>query len=257
VTTPDAEAIRSQFAPVARNYATSHFHADPDRLREVLELAEPRSSDVILDVATGTGNAGLALARHVAWVVGLDLTPEMLEIAAASARAAGVANATWVLGDAAALPFSAESFDVVVARAAPHHFTDLPGALSEAARVLRPGGRAVLVDCSPPAEVREFLHEIELARDPTHVLSRTLEEWEALLEGAGLAVEVMRRRELEWRFASWMGTMSLDEGDAERIARSIETAPQAVRDVLCPERRDGELWHRYWHALVRARKPAG
>ena len=251
---PDAEAIRSQFAPVASNFATSHFHADAARLQEVLDLAVPAASDVVLDVATGTGNAGLALAPHVAWVVGLDLTPEMLELAAASARAAGVANATWVLGDAAALPFPAESFDVAVARAAPHHFPDLAGAVAEMARVLRPGGRAVLVDCSPPAEVRDFLHEIELARDPTHVRSATLQEWEELLQQAGLTVELARRRELDWRFANWMGTMSVGEGDAERIARAVEAAPPAVRAILRPERRDGELWHRYWHALIRARK---
>jgi ubiquinone/menaquinone biosynthesis C-methylase UbiE len=250
-----AASIRSQFGPVARNYADSHFHADPERLREVLELAEPRPEDVVLDVATGTGHTALALAPHVAWVVGLDLTPEMLELALASARQTGTANTSWVLGDAAALPFPADSFDVVAARAAPHHFPDLAAALAEARRVLRPGGRAVFVDCSPPAAARDFLHEIELARDPTHVLSHTLEEWDSVLRSAGFAVEVLRRRELEC-FSAWMGTMNVSESTAERLAESMAAAPAAVRELLRPELRAGRLWHRYWHALIRARKPA-
>jgi ubiquinone/menaquinone biosynthesis C-methylase UbiE len=251
-----ASDIRSQFAPVARNYADSPFHADPERLREVLELAAPRPEDVVLDVATGTGHTALALAPHVAWVVGLDLTPEMLELALAAARQSGTANTTWVLGDAAALPFPAESFDVVVARAAPHHFPDLAAALAEARRVLRPDGRAVFVDCSPPPAVRDFLHEVELVRDPTHVLSHTLEEWESALRAAGFSVEVLRRRELDWRFSAWMATMSVPARTSERLAESIVAAPATARVLLRPERREGELWHRYWHALIRARTHA-
>ena len=62
--------FRRQFAPVAGNYATSHFHAGADHLRELIELARPHETDIVLDVATGTGNAALALAPHVSWVSG-------------------------------------------------------------------------------------------------------------------------------------------------------------------------------------------
>jgi ubiquinone/menaquinone biosynthesis C-methylase UbiE len=250
-----SEDVRAQFEPVARNYVTSHFHADAKRLAEVIDLVEPAPGDVVLDAATGTGNAGLALAPHVAWVVGLDLTPAMLDEAARSAREAGVRNVTWVVGDAAALPFPAESFDVYACRAAPHHFPDVGAALEEAWRVLRPGGRAALVDCSPPPDVRDFMHRIEVARDPTHVRSHTLEEWVELLAGTGFEVERAERRELSWGLDDWMRRMAVPQERARELAAEIESAPSPVREQLAPSRRDGELWHSYWHALIRARKP--
>ena len=247
--------VRAQFEPVVRNYVTSAFHADAKRLAELVELVEPARGDVVLDVATGTGNAGLALTPHVAWVIGLDLTPAMLEQAGRSAREADQRNVTWVLGDATALPFPADSFDVYVCRAAPHHFRDVRAALGEAWRVLHPGGRAALVDCSPPPEIRDFMHGIEVARDPTHVLSHTVEEWAELLTRTGFEVERADRRKLSWRFDDWMGRMAVPDERARELAAAIESAPPLVREQLAPSRRDGELWHSYWHALIRARKP--
>jgi ubiquinone/menaquinone biosynthesis C-methylase UbiE len=251
-----SEGVRERFGRVARNYTTSHFHADPTRLDEVVLLAEPRAEDLALDVATGTGNTAFALAPHLSYVVGLDLTSQMLAEAGRLQGERGIANAAWVLGDAAELPFAAASFDLYTARAAPHHFADLQKALREAARVLRPGGRACFVDCSPPPEVRDFLHLVEKRRDPSHVRSWTVEEWTELLEGAGFEVEVARRRELEWDFHGWMGNMAVPADRAEELARTIETAPGAALELLRPHRRGGQLWHAYWHALIRARRVA-
>ena len=56
--------VQASFGPVADRYARSLFHADPARLDEVVELAQPRGGEVALDVATGTGNTALALAPH-------------------------------------------------------------------------------------------------------------------------------------------------------------------------------------------------
>jgi SAM-dependent methyltransferase len=161
-----------------------------------------------------------------------------------------------VLGDAGALPFADASFDLYTVRAAPHHFGDLGRALREAARVLRPGGRACFVDCSPPTEIRDFLHRVEKGRDPSHVLSRTVEEWTGLLEEAGFEVEVARRRELDWDFHGWMANMAVPAQREEELARTIEDAPAEALELLKPRRRDGRLWHAYWHALIRARRPA-
>lgn len=250
-----SQDVRSRFAPVAQNYTTSFFHADPTRLEEVLALADPRAGESVVDVATGTGHVALAIAPHVAHVVGVDLTPEMLDEARRQADERGIGNVRLVQADAGELPFRAGAFDLYTVRAAPHHFLQLEAALREAARVLRPGGRACFIDCSPPTAARNLLHEVEIGRDPSHVLSLTLEEWARQLGEAGLQVEHAERRELDWDFDAWMGNMAVPAERRAELAEVIERASGRAHEELHPERRGGRLWHAYWHVLIRARRP--
>lgn len=240
---------------MAANYTRSTFHTSSERLQEVLELAQPSPGDLVLDVATGTGNTALALAPHVRWVVGLDLTREMVDQARRVSGERGVRNVDWVLGEAAQLPFPDETFDLYVVRAAPHHFVDFDGFLAEALRVLKPGRAAAFVDCAPPSAARDVLHEVEVRRDPSHILSRTVGEWTERLEAAGFVVEVATDRELDWDFADWMGNMSVPSALVGELAEVVEASSGEARSELHPERRDGKLWHAYWHCLIRARRP--
>jgi ubiquinone/menaquinone biosynthesis C-methylase UbiE len=250
-----SDDVRKAFAPVAANYVTSSFHASPERLDEVVELAQPLPTDAVLDAATGTGNAGLALAPLVGRVIGLDLTPEMLDQARRVAAERGVGNVEWVLGDAEELPFPDASFDLWISRAAPHHFHRLERSLQEAHRVLRSGGRVVVIDGSGPPEARDHLHQVEKLRDPSHVRMLTVEEWIDRLEAAGFAIEEARLRRLEWDFEPWVTRIGVPTEKVEELAALVESATGPAREQLQPERREGRLWHRYWHALVRARKP--
>jgi ubiquinone/menaquinone biosynthesis C-methylase UbiE len=240
---------------VAANYAKAAFHTSSERLREVLDLAQPQPTDLALDVATGTGNTALALAPFVRGVIGLDLTREMLAHASRLTQERSVSNAEWVLGDASRLPFADDSFELYTVRAAPHHFTDFDGFLSEALRVLKPGGAAALVDCAPPAAAREVLHDVEVRRDPSHVRSLTVSEWTERLERAGFVVDVATSRELDWDFEDWMGNMAVAPELVADLAGVIESSDGEARKELRPERREGKLWHAYWHCLIRARKP--
>lgn len=240
---------------MAANYAKAAFHTSTERLREVLDLAQPQPTDLALDVATGTGNTALALAPFVRRVIGLDLTREMLAHASRLTQERSVSNAEWVLGDASRLPFADDSFELYTVRAAPHHFTDFDGFLSEALRVLKPGGAAALVDCAPPTAAREVLHDVEVRRDPSHVRSLTVSEWTERLEQAGFVVEVATSRELDWDFEDWMGNMAVAPELVADLAGVIESSEGEARSELHPERREGKLWHAYWHCLIRARKP--
>ena len=241
---------------MAVNYSRSTFHTSSERLLEVLELAQPRKEDLALDVATGTGNTAFALAPYVRGVIGLDLTREMLDVARRVAAERKIANTRWVLGEAERLPFSDASFDLFTVRAAPHHFSDVAACLAEALRVLRPGSAAVFVDCAPPAAARDVLHEVEVRRDPSHVRSLTVDEWVKRLVDAGFEVEKAAARELDWEFDEWMHTMAVEPALAEDLAKVIEAAEGEALAQLHPVRRDGKLWHAYWHCLIRARKPA-
>ena len=246
--------VRDSFRNVAANYARSTFHASSIRLQEVLDLARPKPGDLVLDVATGTGNTAFALAAHVRRVVGLDLTREMLLEGRRLAAERNIANVDWVIGDAMQLPFQEETFDLYAVRAAPHHFADVDRFLAEAFRVLKRNRDAVLIDCAPPLPARDVLHEVEVRRDPSHVMSLTVEEWVLKLERAGFEVEHAEARELDWNYEDWMGNMAVAPGLAAELATVIESADGEARRQLHPERRDGRLWHAYWHALIRAHK---
>jgi len=250
-----SDDVRKAFAPVAANYVTSSYHAGQEWLDEALEVAQPRPGDRALDVATGTGNLALALAPLVNRVTGLDITEEMLVQARRVAAERGIDNVDWVLGDAEQLPFGDGSLDLWACRVAAHHFHDLDRSLREASRVLRPGGRAVVIDSSGPRAARDHLHQVEMLRDPSHVRMLTVEEWVERLEAAGFAVEETRLRQMDWEFDPWVTRIGFPEERVEELAAIVEAATGPAREQLHPERREGKLWHNYWHALLRARKP--
>jgi SAM-dependent methyltransferase len=116
-----------------------------ERLIESLDL---RSTERVLDVATGSGNAALAAARHGAEVIGIDYVPSLLDHARQRA-AAEVVEATFEEGDAEALPFEDGSFDVVTSVFGAMFAPDQERTAAELARVTRRGGRIGLVAHTP------------------------------------------------------------------------------------------------------------
>ncbi|TLM80264.1 MAG: methyltransferase domain-containing protein [Actinobacteria bacterium] len=116
----------------------------------ILDLAEIREGDRVLDIGTGPGYLARAAAERVGdtgRAVGLDASPEMIEQATARAKQEG-STAEFVLAGAQEMPFEDGSFDAVVSRLALHHIPAAvkERAIEEIARVLAPGGRVVLVD---------------------------------------------------------------------------------------------------------------
>src|SRR3989442_16030683 len=109
-----ADDPRVSFGRVAANYSRSTFHTSSDRLQEVVDLVRPLKGDLVLDVATGTGNTALALAPLVRRGLGLDLTREMLEGARRVTGARGVSNGGWGVGGARGGPLPVESLDAYV-----------------------------------------------------------------------------------------------------------------------------------------------
>lgn len=162
-----------------------------------VERAGTGPGDRALDVACGSGNAAIRAAAAGADVVGVDLTPEMFGAARRNAAAAGVA-VDWVEGDAEALPFADESFDVVLSvfgcMFAPRHEV----AARELGRVLAPGGRLVVCSWTPQSAVADLMRLLmpELKPDPAAALPPPLwgkeEHVRGLFEGSGVELEFER-----------------------------------------------------------------
>lgn len=118
----------------------------------IVATAEPRPGMRLLDLASGTGEPALTLAPLIepgGVVTATDIIAEMVAIAAENAAAQGITNLRAERADAEALPYPDGSFDAVTCRFGVMYFPDVPRALHEARRVLRPGGRAVFAAWGP------------------------------------------------------------------------------------------------------------
>lgn len=147
---------------MARWYAatTSKMMRDFQDLAHKVARELPEGGSV-LEVAPGPGYFCVELAKLGAYrVTGVDLSADMVRIARENAAAAGV-TADFQQGNAANLPFAADSFDFLVCRAAFKNFAKPVQALHEMHRVLKPGGRALIIDLRRNAPVDEISREVD------------------------------------------------------------------------------------------------
>lgn len=110
---------------------------------EIVRLLNPQNNDIVLDIASGTGEPGLTIASRLGAgkVILTDLAEDMLEIASENAARRNIGNIETRVCDVSKLPFADHSFDAISCRFGFMFFPDMQLAAKEMARVLRPGGR--------------------------------------------------------------------------------------------------------------------
>ncbi len=150
--TLEERQVRAMFDRIAGYYdrmntvMTAGLH---HRWRErAVDLAAVPTGGRALDVATGTGDLAIALARRVGpegEVVGADFSERMLDIARGKAP-----SLSWEWANALALPYPDDSFDAATVGFGARNFSDLEQGLAEMARVVRPGGRVVVLEITTP-----------------------------------------------------------------------------------------------------------
>lgn len=154
----DAETARSLEA----TYLTPDLVAQRVRVLDLLAL---RPGERVLDLGVGPGLLDYDLARLVGpdgEAVGIDVSPDMLAVA--QKRLKGLRQARCLPGDATALGFIGSSFDAAVCTQVYEYVADMPRALGELHRVLRPGGRALILDTDWRSIVWHSSDEARMAR---------------------------------------------------------------------------------------------
>ena len=218
-------------AEVAAAYASAPLFATGDDLRWLVAAAALTGRERVLDLGTAAGHTALALAPDAALTVGLDPAPAMLRQARALATARAVERLVFLVSFADPLPFADGSLDLVTCRLAAHHFPDLPGVLYEIERVLRPGGRLLMIDTIAPEDdaLDEFINAVETLRDPSHAHDYRLAEWADALGGFGLRYELLRRWDLPLDFADWTARVATPSTAIARLQALFDGAtPEAV-----------------------------
>lgn len=217
------DAIRAERAEAARRYFEAHAATwDSVRSMHVAECeVEKAIADALtgeplghlLDIGTGTGRMLELFAKEADGAIGVDRSSEMLRLARVKLEAAGVSGASLRQGDMYALPLGDRSADSIILHQVLHYAQTPGSAIAEAARVLRPGGRLLVIDFAQ--HEREDLRN----RDAHLRLGFADDAMRGWFSTAGLAVDRIDRLEGgELTVILWRGRKTGGSTAARRAA---------------------------------------
>ncbi|HIT90971.1 MAG TPA: methyltransferase domain-containing protein [Candidatus Merdenecus merdavium] len=257
----NAETIQKSFTEQAKTFETkSMCFTKQEYLKHMVSSVNPKGSDTVLEVAAGTCICGRSLAPFVQSVICLDMTPAMLEVGKDKAEKQGLRNINFVQGDAEKLPFLDNSFDLVISRLAFHHFPHPKRCFSEMARVLKAGGKLVIIDMeAAKEELRNTEDEIEVLRDPSHIRNLSKEEFTAMFREEHLTVTEVDVTEIPVSLSAWMALTNTPAKISADISKCF--AKEIRGNDLTgfnPYQKDGEIYfNQRWVMIIGEKKNNG
>lgn len=225
--------VRAEFDRAAAHFAErtkGRFdHMDP------VSFSRVAPGETVVEVGAGTGNFLSLFAAVEGRRIAVDLTPAMLE------QARKHEGLDLVAGDGRRLPLRSGSVDLVASAQALHHVHDPVTVVKEMRRVARRGGRVLIVDQVATERYEEALMmtALELARDPSHAMSRPPSAHRMMVRAAGLEIVDEQLHESEQRLSTWMWPGEFPD---ERIAEVRELIGKIGPETGMGFERDGDDW---------------
>ena len=257
----DLSTIVRVYNHVAMNDLERKRLDDHQRIRHMLNFAKLPPDLRVLDIGTGIGLLPLILSEDGAkQIVGIDISPKMLEIAEYSrlSRANDAASrVTFRLAPAHLLPFRDDTFDAVTCRLVLNHVRRPERIIKEIVRVLQPGGILVLAELlgvDNPVK-RATQNAIEERRNAAHVAARGTEQYNKLLADAGLQIEAKESISFDRELDEWLAIYQADRAEAAVVREMIEAGLETDAAGINARRHGGALVFDQRMYYVRAVKP--
>lgn len=226
--------VSAQFGSNAQAYLTSSVHAQGADLQRLSTLIASGRYGKVLDLGCGAGHATFAAAAAGANVCAYDISQVMLDVVVQEAQRRELKHVHPQQGKVEKLLFDDASFDLVVTRFSAHHWSNVPAAVCEARRVLKPQGKLVVIDVIAAANplYDTVLQTVEVLRDFSHVRDYSIKEWQEILQQAGFAPAAHDQWKLVMEFEVWIARMSTDPLRANAIRNVFAKAGKDVQDYF-------------------------
>jgi len=250
-------SVQRQFRRQAEAYSTMKVVTDPRILEQMVEISEVRPDSRVLDVACGPGFVAMAFAPRCQDVLGIDATDTLVARARAEAGRRGISNLRFALANVERMPLASARFDLATCRFAFHHFAHPRAVLAEMTRVLKPGGRMVIVDmttCEDQAK-SDYHNRLERLCDPSHARAIPVSEWERMIAETGLEAVYRGGRETSYDLESWMAHGGPPPDRRAQIVEMMEASLAADRSGLKVRRENGQIWFSHTGVTYALEKP--
>lgn len=242
--------IQQSFSEQAGGFNSKSYHLSKAEYENyMIEKTAPAKEDTVLEVAAGTCICGRAFAHQAAHVICLDATDAMLSVGKEEAEKEKLSNMTFVRGVAEELPFLDNSFEIVISRLAFHHFVNPKEIFAEMKRVLRPGGKLVLMDMTVEQEkLRDEVDRIERMRDFSHVKDLTTAEMKELYAKNKMQLVLQEKIDIPVSLNDWLNLTHTKKEQQDCIINLMKQDMAGQRKTgFSPYEKDGKIYfNHHW-----------
>lgn len=237
--------IQNSFTIQAENFESPDMNfSKQEYLNYTIKSIVPGQGDNVLEVAAGTCACGRAIAPFVNSVTCVDATPAMLRAGAELSRQENIKNISFVNGFAEALPFAGSLFDIVITRLSFHHFAEMEKPFEQMNRVLKAGGKLVIIDMEAADEKLRIIQDrIEIMRDPSHEHNRSKAEFLTLYHRYNYQMKKTECTEIPVSLQAWMDHTKTSEEVQEEIKGLMQrNIINNIPTGFAPYIKDGEIY---------------
>lgn len=237
--------IQNSFMLQAENFENIEMNfSNQEYLGYSVKSIVPSQKDNVLEVAAGTCVFGRTIASFVNSVVCVDATPAMLKIGMETAEKASIPNIQFLNGFAEKLPFKDCSFDIVMTRMSFHHFTEIERPFAEMHRVLKKGGKLVIIDMEAAEQkLRKTADKIETLRDSAHEKNRSREEFLSLYRRYGYQILKQESTPIPVSLQAWMNLTKTSEKVQTQIRNLMQNDIwKGIKTGFAPYLKNNEIY---------------